>query len=99
MAHSAIPGTHRDLAGAYRLAYCTGMARPLTKGPTIWFRLPIALDAELSKRAEARGESRNQYVARYFERALAQSANGDAVPASVVASGGVVAPPTKPPDL
>ena len=80
--------------GVSRSGYCVGMARLLTKGPSIWFRLPLSLDAELERRASVRGETRNEYVRRIVSDALlrsqqagtqstsriADSGNGNAVP-------------------
>jgi hypothetical protein len=46
------------------------MGRPRKLGPTISFRLPIELHEIAAERADANGETVNQYVARRFSDAL-----------------------------
>lgn len=47
------------------------MSRPLTKGPTLGVRLPLALDAALRRAAEARGLSPTLYAQQLLSAALA----------------------------
>jgi hypothetical protein len=46
------------------------MAKPITKGPSITFRLPLELHELLTRIAAVKGESPGEYVARNFERSL-----------------------------
>jgi Arc-like DNA binding domain len=46
------------------------VARPRTLGPSITFRLPVELHQIVVERAEANGETVNDYVRRRFVEAL-----------------------------
>ena len=49
------------------------MARPLTKGPALTFRLPIAAHRVLAERAERSAMPVTEYVIRYLVRATEQA--------------------------
>ena len=48
------------------------MAKPITKGPVVSYRLPLSVHAKAVERAEAKGLSVGQWVAAQITRALAE---------------------------
>lgn len=58
------------------------MARPRKYGPSITFRLPVELHQIVAERAEANGETVNDYVRRRFTDALERQSTAVTTPAT-----------------